>query len=242
MNASKNAMPQTYERSKFEVENFFTNFSEKNDNPLTIFRPPGVFGKWSRPNFNSVVATFCSNIAHDLPITINDPQALVHLLYIDDLVNQIIAHVEQPHEKVSYPKCELVEEISVQNLANLISSFEEARLNLYVGDLSTVFLKNLYATYIGYLPKKKFAQEIKKNEDERGNFSEILKTKSAGQFSFFTCKPNITRGRHYHHTKSEKFLVIFGTARFRFRHVVNNDSYEIITTHGSPTIIDTIPG
>lgn len=240
--SSPNASPQTYDFSKFEVEDFLVQFSKNTGNPVTIFKPPGVFGKWSRPNFNSVVATFCFNIANNLPIEIHDEKKSIKLLYVDDLISQIIEAIEKPTKEIWHPKFEPIYEISLKNLAESISSFEEGRKNLFVENVGVDFFRKLYATYLSYLPKEKFSYEIPQYKDNRGIFSEIIKTQSAGQFSFFTCNPGVTRGQHYHNTKNEKFLVISGEARFRFRHIITGEIYEIETNRSVPRVVDTVPG
>ena len=233
---------ESYPRMKWECENLLSELSKELGNPLTIFRPPGIFGKWSRPNYNSVVATFCHNIANGLPIQIHEPDKLIKLVYIDDLVKQILSNIGFVNSGIIYVKTTPVHSICVKDLASLIFSFEQGRQNLYVENVGTGFTRKLYSTYLSYLQKEKFSHSIPQYKDERGNFSEIIKTQNAGQFSFFNCKPGMTRGQHYHHTKSEKFLVVSGKARFRFRHIITNETYEIVTSHRSPRIVNTIPG
>jgi UDP-2-acetamido-2,6-beta-L-arabino-hexul-4-ose reductase len=231
-----------YGRSKLAAEQALLAYSKESAAPVHIFRLPHVIGKWCRPNYNSVVATFCYNIARGLPIRLDDPSFLLKLVYIDDLVDNFFAIMKGQssagpfHEAIpSYP-------ITVGDLAEQIKSFRACRESLVVERVGSGLNRALYATYISYLPQKDFAYPVPKYGDPRGVFVEMLKTKDSGQFSYFTAHPGITRGEHYHHSKTEKFLVIKGTARFRFRHLLTNETYEVITSGEKPEIVETIPG
>ena len=239
---SENSEKNSYARSKYECEKILENFFEHSNNPVIIYRPPGVFGKWSKHNYNSVVSTFCYNVVNNISLTINGKNKIIDLIYVDDLLSQIVDLFQNLPEGVSYPEIKSVVQITLEELANLISSFHLDRKNLFVNNVGLGFVRNLYATYLSYLPPEQFTYNIPKYADERGYFAEILKTKSAGQFSFFTCKSGITRGQHYHHTKNEKFLVVSGKARFCFEHIVSKQFYEIETSHVTLQIVDTIPG
>jgi UDP-2-acetamido-2,6-beta-L-arabino-hexul-4-ose reductase len=210
--------------------------------PATIFRLPGVFGKWSRPDYNSVVATFCHNIARDLPIQIHDPATELRLVHIDDVVAAVIAALDQGHRGLVYREVEPQYTISLGELAAQICAFKACRTSLVLERVGVGFVRALYSTYVSFLPRQCLAYEIPQHKDERGAFVEMLKTPDAGQFSYFTARPGITRGGHYHHTKTEKFLVIRGRARFRFRHVLTDERFDLTTSGESPEIVETIPG
>ena len=233
-----------YGKSKLKAERFVRALSEETLSPAFIYRLPGVFGKWCKPNYNSVVATFCNNIATGKSIQIDDPNRILSLVYIDDVIDSFIeclegsfnySHVE---EKIIDP----VYSISLAELAEKIQDFSKSRETLISERVGNGFLRALYSTYVSYLPHNKFKYPIASHEDERGIFVEMLKTKDSGQFSFFTALPGITRGGHYHHTKTEKFLVIKGEALFRFKHLITNEVYTINTSGKSPMIVETIPG
>lgn len=231
-----------YGRSKFSAEQVALALSQDTGNPCVVFRLPGVFGKWCRPNYNSVVATFCHNLARDLPIQINDPDALVSLVYIDDVVNALIAELEGPSPRYKQVSVEPEYMITLGELAAKIRAFADCRTTLMGDRVGSGLVRALYATYMSYLPNEKFSYEVPQYADPRGVFVEMLKTPDSGQFSYFTAHPGITRGGHYHHTKTEKFLVIKGEALFRFRHLLNDELIELRTNGAVPQVVDTIPG
>lgn len=231
-----------YGQSKRAAEHLVEQFADETGNPVVIYRLPGVFGKWCKPNYNSVVATFCHNIAHDLPIQINDPAAQVRLVYVDDVVNEFLHTLANISEGVKRGMVEPEYTITLGDLAAQIQAFKNCRTSLVSERVGTGLTRALYATYVSYLPTSKFAYDLPRYGDERGVFVEMLKTPDCGQFSFFTAHPGVTRGGHYHHSKTEKFLVIKGTARFGFRHVVTNETYELVTSGDKPQVVDTIPG
>jgi UDP-2-acetamido-2,6-beta-L-arabino-hexul-4-ose reductase len=212
-----------------------------------VFRLPNVFGKWCRPNYNSAVATFCHNIARGLPINIHDPAAPLSLVYVDDVVDSFLAILAAHGRGGSIPggpfrTVEPVYSTTVGVMADAIRRFHGIRPALGVEAVGTGFMRALYATYLSYLPPKDFSYPIPVHVDPRGAFAEMLRTRDSGQVSFFTAHPGITRGGHYHHTKNEKFLVVSGRARFRFRHVVTGETHELETDGASPRIVDTVPG
>lgn len=213
---------------------------------LAIYRLPGVFGKWCRPNYNSVVATFCHNLANDQEIKINDSPARLTLVYIDDVVSSfhtiMLDMCAKRLKGVLLPTINPMYETTLIELAQQLRAFKKCRTSLEVDRVGDGLTRALYATYISYLPKDKFLYEIPAYRDERGIFVEILKTPDAGQFAFFTALPGVTRGGHYHHTKTEKFLVVRGLARFRFRHLLTNEQYVVVTDGEVPKIVETIPG
>ncbi len=212
--------------------------------PVYIWRLPNVFGKWSRPNYNSAVATFCHNIACGLPITVNDPAAAVNLVYVDDVIAtwlpllQALARGERPAHSEVAP----VYGTTVGELASQIQAFRDSRQTLVSGRVGTGFVRALYSTYVSFLPTAAFSYSVPMHGDPRGVFVEMLKTPDAGQFSFFTAHPGITRGGHYHHSKTEKFLVIRGKARFRFRHMLTGERHELFTDGQKAEIVETVPG
>ena len=238
-------LDNAYGRSKLSAEQALKAFAQQNSNPVAIYRLPGVFGKWCKPNYNSVVATFCHNKAHDLPVQINDASYLVRLVYVDDVVSSFLKtlHTLQSIDTgVLQPDVEPEYSITLGELSAQIDAFKNCRSTLLSERVGTGLVRALYATYVSYLPKDKFVYDLPAYGDERGVFVEMLKTPDAGQFSFFTAHPGITRGGHYHHTKTEKFLVIKGCARFGFRHMLTNESHTIVTSGDNPQIVETVPG
>ena len=231
-----------YGESKRGAELACEALAEKTGNPVTIYRLPGVFGKWCRPNYNSVVATFCHNIANDQPIQISDPAFAIKLVYVDDVVGEFVHALDSMSAGLSRGEVSPVYGITLGDLAAQIGAFKNCRDSLVSERVGTGLVRALYATYVSYLPPAKFAYELPKYGDERGVFVEMLKTQDSGQFSFFTAHPGVTRGGHYHHTKTEKFLVIKGSARFGFRHVVTGERYEVFTAGERPQVVETVPG
>jgi UDP-2-acetamido-2,6-beta-L-arabino-hexul-4-ose reductase len=232
----------SYGLSKLEAERVLQDLSESTGNPCVIFRLPGVFGKWCKPNYNSVVATFCHNIARDLPIQINDPNSLVNLVYVDDVVDAILNSLETTELSCVVSTVKPNYCIGLGDLAKQIQAFRECRHNLIIEPVGTGLVRALYATYVSYTPKENFSYDLPVYTDSRGVFVEVLKTFDSGQFSYLTAPPGITRGGHYHHTKTEKFLVIKGEGLFRFRNLLSNELVELRTTGTTPQVVDTIPG
>lgn len=210
--------------------------------PVYIYRLPNVFGKWAQPNYNSAVATFCHNIARDIPVQINDPNAVIKLVYIDDVVASFVAVLDGVEQSMPFAEVNPVYEISVGELADQLQRFKATRDNLITEPVGTGLTRALYSTYVSYLPPESFTYTVPQHGDERGVFVEMLKTPDAGQFSFFTAHPDVTRGGHYHHSKTEKFLVIKGEACFRFRHMLTGEFYELFTSGTKPEIVETVPG
>ena len=231
-----------YGRSKLAAEQAVHDLTQETGNPCVVFRLPGVFGKWCKPNYNSVVATFCHNLACDLPITINDPGAAVRLVYVDDVVTALLSALQAPAPGCVLAAAEPEYTVTLGELAAQIRAFADCRTTLLSARVGAGLVRALYATYMSYLPNEKFSYCIPQHADPRGVFVEMLKTKDSGQFSYFTAHPGITRGGHYHHTKSEKFLVIKGKALFRFRHLLTNELVELRTSGAAPQVEDTIPG
>lgn len=231
-----------YGQSKQGAEQALLELFETYGSPVYIFRLPNVFGKWARPNYNSAVATFCHNIARDLPIQINDPKAVIRLVYIDDVVRWFIAVMDGSVADAPFVSVEPEYQVSVGELAKQVYAFRDSRKTMVTERVGTGLVRALYSTYLSYLPPARFTYEVPKHGDPRGVFVEMLKTSDSGQFSYFTAHPGITRGGHYHHSKTEKFLVIKGHACFRFRHIVTGEFYELHTSGEQPEIVETVPG
>ncbi|MFD0931597.1 capsular polysaccharide biosynthesis protein CapF [Psychroflexus salinarum] len=209
-----------YGESKKAGEDLLLNYSKETCAKVFIYRYPNVFGKWCRPNYNSAVATFCYNVAHNLPITVNDPNVNMTLIYIDDVVQELInCLVDKANKTGDYYKVEVEHQIKLGEIVELIQFFKDSRSTLQVPDLSDAFTKKLYSTYLSYLPKDQFSYPLKMNVDARGSFTEFIKSPDRGQVSVNISKPGITKGNHWHHTKNEKFLVVSGSGVIRFRKV-----------------------
>lgn len=209
---------------------------------VSIWRLPNVFGKWARPNYNSVVATFCHNIARGLQIDVHDRAAPLRLLHIDDLIDQWLALLAVPPtaNRIVYPT--MIYSSSAGEIADLIADIAACRLRGEVGEVGSGLTRAVYATFISYLPEGAFSYPLGAHRDPRGSFTEMLKTPSSGQTSYFTAHPGVTRGGHYHHAKVEKFLVVHGEARFRFRHILSGDEHQIVASAAEPIVVETIPG
>jgi UDP-2-acetamido-2,6-beta-L-arabino-hexul-4-ose reductase len=231
-----------YGRSKLAAEHALQALAQVTGNPCVVFRFPGVFGKWCKPHYNSVVATFCHNLARGLPIQINDPSTTVRLVYVDDVVTALLAALEDPSPGYVQSTVEPEYTITLGELAAQIHAFGNCRSTLLSERVGTGFIRALYACYVSYLPSERFSYEVPQHADPRGVFVEMLKTPDSGQFSYFTAYPGMTRGGHYHHTKTEKFLVIRGEALFRFRHLLTDELVELRTSGTKPQVVDTIPG
>lgn len=231
-----------YGKSKLAAEESVINLAKETGNPVSIYRLPNVFGKWCKPNYNSVVATFCYNISHDLPIQVNDPATQLRLVYVDDVIEEFLRAIQSESNGVSRPTVQPEYSIALGELVDQIKAFKNCRNSLMSESVGEGLTRALYATYVSYLDPQQFSYPLPQYGDERGVFVEMLKTKDSGQFSFFTAHPGITRGGHYHHTKTEKFLVIKGSARFGFRNVVTDQTCEIVTTGDQPQVVDTVPG
>ena len=228
-----------YAKSKKAGEDYLKAFSKENGNKVYIYRFANLFGKWCKPNYNSVVATWCYNIANGLDIQINDPSVVLPLCYIDDVVDEIIRCTEGKVEcSDTYLSVEPVYDISLKDLSELIMSFKESRNNLSIPNQDSELSKKLYATYLSYLPKDNFSYPLKMNIDSRGSFSEFLKTKEYGQVSVNITKPGITKGQHWHHTKNEKFLVVVGDAIIRFRKIDEEEVIEYKVSGDKLEVVD----
>jgi UDP-2-acetamido-2,6-beta-L-arabino-hexul-4-ose reductase len=231
-----------YGESKRLAEEALAELARSTRLPVRNFRLPNVFGKWAKPNYNSAIATFCYNIARGLPIAVHDPSVQLQLVYIDDFVQRICRMLEGDIGHEFMCRVEPQYTATVGELAEEIRGFDRDRQTLRVGNVGVGLQRALYATYVSYLPASFFSYSLPVHGDPRGIFVEMLKTPAAGQFSFFTTRPGVTRGGHYHHTKSEKFLVLHGRARFRFKHLLTGEIHTIETCGSKPEVVDTIPG
>jgi UDP-2-acetamido-2,6-beta-L-arabino-hexul-4-ose reductase len=235
----------SYGLSKLSAENVLFELQRKHGVPVHIFRLPNVFGKWCKPNYNSVAATFCHNIARGLPIQVNDSTTKLKLVYIDDVVARFLELMDGSDSCQNESGFETISpqySTTVGELASKIQAFKDSRDTLVTDRVGNGFTRALYATYLSYLPPELFAYKVQKHVDHRGVFIEMLKTPDCGQFSYFTAHPGITRGGHYHHSKTEKFLVIKGSALFRFRQMCTGDSYELKTSADRAEVVETVPG
>jgi UDP-2-acetamido-2,6-beta-L-arabino-hexul-4-ose reductase len=231
-----------YGQSKLAAESTILQYGQHTQAPHFVFRLANVFGKWARPNYNSAVATFCHNITRGLPITINDPSARLQLIHIDDVVDAFMACLNASSPGSGYVEADPVYETTVGDVADMLRGFAESRSSLLCPAAGVGLVRALYSTYVSYLPVTAFSYKVPQHRDSRGIFTEVLKTPEYGQFSYFTAGPGITRGEHYHHSKTEKFVVIQGTALFRFRHIESGQFEELLVPGGAGTIVETIPG
>jgi UDP-2-acetamido-2,6-beta-L-arabino-hexul-4-ose reductase len=237
------ALGNPYGTSKKQAEQLLEKLAKDHGNPVAIYRLPGIFGKWARPNYNSVVATFCFNIARDIPIDIHDRSAIIKLAYIDDLIAGIRVFLDTlPCNGLSYQNLSCIYDISIGELADKLLMFRESRNNLSLSGVGLGLDRALYSTYVSYLPFDQFSYPLPVYGDDRGIFVEVLKTNNSGQFSYFTLAPTISRGGHYHHTKTEKFLVLKGSLKFQFKSMKSGEIFEFEVSSRHPRIVDTIPG
>jgi len=230
-----------YGNSKRKAEKILLNYKKKAKAKVLIYRLPNIFGKWSKPNYNSVVATFCFNIARDKEINISNNNQVVKLFYIDDLIKDFISKIKLK-KRVTYLHIRNTYNITLLKLANLIRSFNVKDNTYLKNDFSQDFIKKLFSTYVSFLPNNKFKYKLKNFSDNRGNFVEFLKNERFGQFSYFSILPKKTRGNHFHHTKIEKFVVISGKAKFNFVNIINKKKFSLITTSNQNLVINSIPG
>lgn len=231
-----------YGRSKRRAEEILMRHAAATGAAIHIHRLPNVFGKWSRPNYNSVVATFCHNIARNLPVVVHDREAPLRLVFIDDVIEALMSHLVSPLAAGGYHDVRPVYETTVGELHDTIREFASSRGTLDAGRVGTGLRRALWTTYASFLAPNDFSYGVARHADSRGEFVEMLKTPDCGQCSYFTAHPGVTRGGHYHHAKTEKFLVIGGTARFTFRHIVTGERHEITVRGGEGRIVETAPG
>lgn len=228
-----------YGRSKKAGEDLLFEYGKETGAKVLVYRLPNVFGKWCRPNYNSVIATFCHNIAHGLPIKVNDRGAILNLVYIDDVVTELIDALQGQETKVGdYCQVPTVHFTSLGDIVDLLYSFKQSRTELCIPNMSDPFTKKLYSTYLSYLPQDQFSYRLTMNVDERGSFTEFIRTPDRGQVSVNVSKPGITKGNHWHHTKNEKFLVVSGSGVIRFRRVDSDDVIEYFVSGDKLEVVD----
>ena len=236
------ALDNPYGRSKRAAEQVLEQHALATGAAVRLFRLTNVFGKWSRPFYNSAVATFCHQVARGEAPTIHDPNSPLRLVYVDDVVEALIRAAVDRTPGARHVDAGPVYDTTVGEVATTLQGFVKAREDLVIGPVGTGLTRALYATFVSFLPKPAFDYALKRNEDPRGVFVEMLRTPAHGQFSYFTAHPGVTRGGHYHHTKTEKFLVIQGTARYGFRHIETGDTHELVVRGEDARVVETIPG
>ncbi|MBO5944133.1 MAG: capsular polysaccharide biosynthesis protein CapF [Clostridia bacterium] len=245
-----------YGRSKKAGEELFFDYAEETGSKVLVYRLPNLFGKWCRPNYNSAVATFCNNIANDLEITVNDPSVQLELLYIDDLVDEMMNAIEgKPHhcdfdgidtvlcDDGKYCAAPITHKVTLGEIVELLESFKNQPKTLIMPEIPyNSFAKKLYSTYLSYLPKDKAIFDLKMNCDDRGSFTELLKTEKCGQFSVNISKPGITKGQHWHHTKWEFFIVVSGHGLIQMRKIDSDEVLNYEVTGDKIQAIHMLPG
>lgn len=244
------ALDNPYGESKRAGEQLLFDYAQETGARVLVYRFPNLFGKWCRPNYNSAVATFCHNIAHDLPITVNDPSVEMHLVYIDDVVDELIgALTGAEHRAGAFCHVPVSHKITLGAIVELLESFKRMPATLEVPDTTAGgFAKKLYSTYLSYLPADKFSYALRMNEDSRGSFTELVRTADRGQFSVNISRPGITKGQHWHHTKNEKFVVVHGHGLIQLRKVgldENGAPYPVIDHEvwgDKIQVVEAIPG
>ena len=239
--SSQVASGSLYGDSKLGAEQALKSLHETNGNPVRIYRLPGVFGKWCKPNYNSVVATFCHNLANNLPIKIDSHDKKIALVYIDDVLDEFLSVIDA---KDGYCFCSVETEYSITlgELANLIEEMRNSHRSINTLSVGSGFKRALYATYLSYLPEEDFYYPLVSHEDPRGRFTELFRTESAGQISVFTAGVGVTRGGHYHNTKSEKFIILQGVAEFYMQNIVTGEKVNIVVSDTEPHVVQTVPG
>ena len=237
------ALDNPYGESKRAGEELLFEYGRETGAKVLVYRFPNVFGKWCRPNYNSAVATFCHNIAHGLPIRVNDPSVVMHLVYIDDVVDELIGALSgDEHRAGAFCEVPVVHEITLGGIVDLLYSFRDMQQDLEVPDFGDAFTKKLYSTYLSYLPKEKFCYPLKMNVDNRGSFTEIIRTPDRGQFSVNISKPGITKGEHWHHTKNEKFVVVSGHGLVQLRKIGTDEVINFEVSGEKMEVVEMIPG
>ncbi|PIC83141.1 capsular polysaccharide biosynthesis protein CapF [Sporosarcina sp. P1] len=232
-----------YGRSKKAAEELVAAYQRDTGVEVYMYRLPNVFGKWSKPHYNSVVATFCHNIARDLDIQVNNPNAELNLCYIDDVVEEFKLALEGKPTVIE-GRCTVAgsHPIKIGELADLIRSFKDSRSDLYIPDMENALIKALYSTYLSFLPEDQFSYDLTMHRDDRGSFTEFLRSRERGQVSINVSKPHITKGDHWHHTKNEKFLVVSGKGVIRFRGMDSDKMIEYEVSGDKLQSVDIPPG
>lgn len=237
------AFDNSYGLSKKAGEELMKDYGKETGSKVLIYRFPNVFGKWCRPNYNSAVATFCYNMTRDLQININDPEYLMTLVYIDDVVEELIKGLSGKENRIGeFCEVPVVYRMKLGKIVELLESFKESRNNISIPNVSEPFTKKLFSTYLSYLPENNFRYPLKMNADERGSFTEFFRTPDRGQVSVNILKPGIVKGNHWHHTKFEKFLVVSGTGVIRFRKIGEEKVVEYFISGEKMEVIDVPAG
>ena len=238
------ALDNPYGKSKKAGEDLIFRYGQDNGIKTLVYRFPNLFGKWCKPNYNSAVATFCHNIAHDLPITVNDRNHMMTLCYVDDVADELIRALKnEENRRGEYCAVPIEHKITLGKIADLLYSFKESRENKIIPDMTDgSFSKKLYSTYLTYLEPDNFAYKLKMNRDARGSFTEILRSENAGQFSVNISKPGITKGQHWHNTKNEKFVVVSGHGLIQLRKIGSSEVVNYEVSGDEITVVDMIPG
>ena len=232
-----------YGESKRAGEQLMFDYSKETGAKVLVYRFLNIFGKWCRPNYNSVVATFCNNIANDIPIKVSDPNRVINLVYIDDVVEELIAALNQlEHYDDDFCIVPVMYTITLGRIADLLYSFREMPQTLGVPDLADSFSKKLYSTYLSYLPQEKFSYPVKMNIDDRGHFTELIRTVSCGQFSVNVSKAGVIKGQHWHHTKNEKFVVVSGHGLIQLRKIGTDEVICFEVSGNKIEVVEMIPG
>lgn len=231
-----------YGKSKRAAETILQDYSRLTGASVYIYRLPNIFGKWSKPNYNSVISTWCYNVTRNLPLQINNPSTELDLVYIGDVVTEFLHQLHNHSHSCDYYNVQPIYRKSLGEINQLLEQFKVSRNNLLIPKVGQGFERALYATYLSYLPSDSFSYELKGHKDDRGTFYEILKTVDSGQFSLSTTKPGITRGNHYHNTKNEKFLVVKGKALIELRNIYSDEVIQYYVSDQKMEVVEMIVG
>lgn len=228
-----------YGKSKKAGEDLMFTYGKESGAKVLVYRFPNVFGKWCKPNYNSAVATFCNNVANNLEITVNDRNVVMNLVYIDDVVNELINGLNN-NGNINEDFCEVsvVHEVTLGEIVDLIYSFKNSRIERSIPNMADEFTKKLYSTYLSYFSEDDFSYDLKMNVDNRGSFTEFIRTADRGQVSINISKPGITKGNHWHHSKNEKFLVVSGNGVIRFRKIDSDKVIEYFVSGDKMQVVD----
>jgi len=236
-------LDNSYGKSKKAGEELIFSYAKDTGAKVFVYRLPNLFGKWCKPNYNSAVATFCYNIANGLDITVNDRNTILNLVYIDDLIDEFkLALKGEAHTDGRLCYVPITYRESLGKIVDLLNKFKSFRIDLSVPDVSNIFEKNLYSTYLSYLPQYEFSYPIKMNVDGRGSFTEIIRTENCGQFSVNISKKGIEKGNHWHNTKCEKFVVVSGSAQINFRKIGSEKIISYNVNGEKVEVVDIPPG
>jgi UDP-2-acetamido-2,6-beta-L-arabino-hexul-4-ose reductase len=232
-----------YGESKRAGEQLLFDYAKETGAKVLVYRFPNVFGKWCRPNYNSVIATFCNNIANDLPIQINDASVKLNLVYIDDVVGELIAALSgKEHYDGDFCVIPVVHSITLGEIVDLLYSFKDMQNNLDLPNVKDGFSKKLYSTYLSYLSPEKFRYPLRMNIDNRGSFTEIIRSSISGQFSVNISKPGITKGEHWHQSKNEKFVVVSGKGLIQMRKIESDEIFNFYVSGEKIEVVEMVPG